>query len=276
MAITIATVNRKGGVGKTSTVFHLGGAWSQDGQRVLLVDADPQHSLSAGFLGTDDADALAPASTIAALFDDHLDPPPRELIQTTSYPGLDLLAGSDALGPHNHADYARTGPYQLTLRDLVEAVGADYDVIVFDCPPNLQLLTWCALAAADQVLVPMQPEDFGCQGAKAVQQVLAEARRVINPNLELAGYLLNQVKPRTAIHRAYESVLRNFHGRAVLETVLPDAIHFKESISERRPVTLYRPRSAAARAVRALAAEILERVHFTASPSQESTERRAA
>src|SRR3954470_6060095 len=152
----IAAVNLKGGVGKTSTVLHLCGALALMGRRVLAVDADPQSSLTAGFMGIDEARALDPSLTIAAVLAGD-DPYPEAVIRPTPFAGISLLAGSrHAVGfnvPNPHML-----PYedQARLRDFLGLVRANYDVILVDCPPNLHACSWAAMAAADHLLVPVQ------------------------------------------------------------------------------------------------------------------------
>ena len=170
-ALCVVVLNRKGGVGKTSTCFHLSGTLARMGRRVLLVDCDPQANLSEGLLGAQ-VEGLPPDRTIAALYGDAFLPEPRALIVPTPIEGVDLLPGSEAM-----EDYSEPRPAghrsQGVLREFVDEVRGDYGVILLDCPPSLTLASWSAMVAADGVLVPVMPEDFGAQGLKKINRALA-------------------------------------------------------------------------------------------------------
>ena len=159
-AATLVFLNRKGGVGKTSTTFHLAGAFARSGRRVLLLDTDPQASLTQGFFGPEWTEAVPPGNTIAALFGEDYVPDPVGLIVPTGFAGIDILPGSEHLNRFNLPG-PEGDPRQTSLRDLIAEVRDAYDAILIDCPPNLCLCSWSALAAGDGVVVPVQPEDFG-------------------------------------------------------------------------------------------------------------------
>ena len=256
----IAAVNLKGGVGKTSTVMHLCGALAQMGRRVLAVDADPQSSLTAGFLGIDEARALDPSSTIAAVLAGE-DPYPEAVIRPTPFPGISLLAGSrHAVGfnvPHPHL-----APYedQVGLRDFLALVRANYDAILIDCPPNLHACSWSAMAAADALLVPVQPENFGSQGTVDVLESAAAVRATINPDLGPAWFVVSMLQARRAIHQAFVEGLRAGHGDAVFASAIPEAVDFVEAVVALKPLCFHKPKGAAAKAVKAVAEELLARL----------------
>lgn len=254
----IAVLNRKGGVGKTSTCFHLSGALAKAGRRVLLLDCDPQANLSEGLLGADVED-LPPERTIAALYGDAFVPNPRALIVPTPIEGVDLLPGSEVM-----EDYSEPRPAghrsQGVLREFVAEVREDYGIVLIDCPPSLTLASWSAMVAADGILVPVMPEDFGAQGLKKINRALAMVRAEANPALRLLGILASQCNPKLAIHAAYLEQLRNAYGDLVLATTIPIAADYKVAVTAGKPVGLLKPRSAAAKAVDALAAELVGRV----------------
>ena len=254
-------------MGKTSTCHHLAGSFSKSGRRVLLIDADPQASLTQGFWGPDTMRALPREATIAALFEDAVSPDPKSLIRATSFPGVDLVPGSEYLNSHNLPD-PEDDPRQVVLRDLVEEVRDQYDVVLIDCPPNLCLCSWAALVAADGVVVPLQAEDYGAQGISAIQRAVSRARREANPRLSLLGYLITMFNQSLAIHRAYSEQLRTLYGDAVFETVIPLAKDFKEAVASRLPISHYKPKGAPAKAVAALAEELLARAAAAADPAR--------
>jgi chromosome partitioning protein len=259
-SFAVAFLNRKGGVGKTSCCHHLAGCYAQAGRRVLLVDADPQASLTQGFWGPQRTEALAKEETLACLFNDGIDPDPDRLIFPTSVHGVSLLPSSSHLDTHNLPISCDPGPIQFALRDFLDEVRGDFDVILIDCPPNLYLCSWNALLAADFVVAPFQPEDYGSQGIAAIRGAILKARSRLNPRLRLLGYLLTMVQGRLGLHAAYERQLRQLYGADVFETRIPRAKDFAEAVSARMPITSWKPRSAGAQAIADLAAEIEQRV----------------
>lgn len=255
----LTLINQKGGCGKSSTCFHLAGAFAASGRRVLLIDADPQGSLSQGFLGSAEVEGLPASATIATLFDDQaLMSAPAALVRTTSVPGIELAPANHFLAPFNTPAPESTGMRQYALREFIEALPG-YDLVLIDCPPNLYLCSWTAMVAADFVLIPVPPEDFGTQGLRAVHQAIEQAR-TLNPNLRRLGHLITRADRRLLIHRTYEQRLRDLYQRLVLDTVVPEASAFKVAVACRAPVQVYAPGVAAAEAMRAVAAEILERM----------------
>ena len=209
-ANVLSAVNRKGGVGKTSSVFHLAGCYAECGNKVLVIDNDPQHSLTTGIFGPQLADRLSPEQTIAALYDDRFDPEPSELVVATPFPNMSIICGSDALTEFNEPDPENGGSLLLCLKGFVDAIRGDFDLVMIDNPPNLQLLTWSSLTASDYALTISQPEDYGAQGCVAVQKAIDEVLRSTNGELKFAGYVLNMVG-RLSIHRAYEELLRDLY-----------------------------------------------------------------
>jgi chromosome partitioning protein len=255
----ISLINMKGGVGKTTTTHNLAGALALSGRRVLAVDNDPQSSLSQGLLGPAEAEGLDPAATIAAVYDGTATP--ERIIRPSGIPGIDLVPGSIHTDRHNRPTPEESPwPDQTALRDFLAEVDGRYDFALVDCPPNLHLCSWAALAASGWVIVPCIPEDYGQQGLGPVGRSIARVRASINPGLCILGYLPTMVQPRRAIHQLYEATLREIYGAEVFEARLPAAADFPEAIAHRQPVTHYKPRSAAAKAIKAVADEVLARI----------------
>src|SRR5271157_2299154 len=168
-AKTITLLNQKGGVGKTSTAFHLSGTLAQNGHRVLLVDVDPQASLTQGFEGPNFMRSLPRHASVAALFGDDLVPSPDDLIRPTGFAGVWLIPGSGHLTRYNVPEPNEIPlDQQRALCDFMAEVKDRFDVVLFDCPPNLHLCSWAALAASDYLICPLQAEDFGSQGVAAI------------------------------------------------------------------------------------------------------------
>jgi chromosome partitioning protein len=252
-------LNQKGGVGKTSTTHHLAGALAAMGWRVLLVDNDPQSSLSQGLMGPATVRELDPGETVAAIHARER-PYPEAVIRPTSIGGLDLLPGSRASTRFNVPNPEQAEPgQQECLRDFLRDVQADYDLVLIDCPPNLHLCSWAALVASDHLIVPLQPEDYGAQGIIDVRESVELVRATINPHLKLLGYLLTMVAKET-IHRAFEGALRVGLTDQVFTATVPRLAAYKEAIASRLPIEQHKPRHAAAEAIRAVARELIVRL----------------
>jgi chromosome partitioning protein len=267
----VAFLNRKGGVGKTSTCHHLGGALARRGRRVLLVDADPQASLTQGLLGPDLARELRPRDTIAALFGDEADGDASRLIRPLAIANLALLPGSGALDKYNLPEPWRTGQDQYLLRDALNDVRGDYDLALVDCPPHVYLAAWSALVAADGVVVPLQAEDYGAQGIASLQDSIDHVRSTANPRLRLLGYLVTMYNKSLGVHTGYDRDLRAIYGDDVFAAVVPLAKDFKESVMLRVPVSSYKPKGAASKAIDALADELVGRLASPRSAAQAAT-----
>lgn len=257
---TIAFLNKKGGVGKTSTCHHLAGTLGRRGLRILLVDADPQASLTQGLLGPDVSRQLKPRETIAGLFDEACETDMASLVRTLSVPGVALVAGSARMDSFNALEPWTTGDSQYILRDALREVAGDYDLTLIDCPPHIYLCAWSAMVAAQGIVVPLQAEDYGAQGVAAIQGAIDHVRAGANPRLNVLGFLLTMYQKSLAVHAGYAADLRAIYGDLVFENVVPHAKDFKEAVMLRKPVVAYKPRSAAAKAVEALADELLTRL----------------
>jgi chromosome partitioning protein len=255
----LTLLNQKGGVGKTSTCHHLAGTLAQLGRRVLLVDNDPQASLSQGLWGPAVARALDPAETLAAVYSG--DVFPEQVVRPSGVAGVDLLAGSRAVNDWNlPRPYEAPYEAQTCLRSFLENLRGAYDLVLIDCPPNLCLCSWAALVASDALIVPLQAEDYGAQGIMDVQDSVSLVTAGPNPGLHLLGYLITMFNARKTVHRMYEQRLRELYGPDVFTAVIPHAADYPEAIAYRKPVALYKPRGAAAKAVRALADEAADRL----------------
>jgi chromosome partitioning protein len=259
MAAVICIINEKGGSGKSSTTFHLAGALAADGLRVLLVDVDPQASLSRGFFGRECVDALPAEQTIAALFDDDsFGRDYGEIVRPTAFPGISIAPANVELKPYNSPEPETMGMSQYLLREFIDHHN-EFDIVLIDCPPNLYRCSWVAMIAADWVIVPVPPEDFGTQGLLAVHEAIHNAR-MLNHSLRRLGHLVTRYDGRLVVHRAYEQRLREMYGDLTLNTVIPEATAFKVAVSCRKPVEYQEPTSRAAQLTRQLAREILDRI----------------
>lgn len=256
----ICMINQKGGCGKSSTVFHLSGTLAAAGNSVLLIDADPQGSLSQGFLGSTFIERLDPQHTLAALFNESrffLDA--AKLVRQTAVAGVSIVPANQHLAEFNCPKPERQGITQFALRDFIEELDAFFDYVLIDCPPNLYQCSWNAMIAADRVLIPVPPEDFGTQGLRAVHQAIDHARQ-LNPGLRRLGHLVTRSDSRLLIHQRFESYLRQAYEKLVLATTIPELSAFKVALACRTPVEQYATKSAAAESMRRLVEEIGQQI----------------
>ena len=252
-ALIIAMCNQKGGVGKTTTTINLGAALAETGRRVLLVDFDPQGSLSVGLgvnphtLATSIYDLLLSKST-----------PVAEVIRPTGVEDLDLLPANIDLSAAEVQLVSEVAREQ-TLKRVLTKVRHDYDIILIDCAPSLGLLTVNALTAADKVLMPLECEFFALRGIALLTDTIAKVRDRLNPELEVLGILGTMYDARTLHAReVLERVVEAF-GETVFHTVIRRTIKFPETTVAGEPITTYATNSPGAAAYRMLAVEVLAR-----------------
>ena len=249
MAKTVAIVNQKGGVGKTTTCVNLTSALNTAGKRVLLCDFDPQANATSG-MGVDKTvsqgvyDVLINGADV------------RASISHTRYG--DVLPSSKSLAGAGIEMIGREGREFLLQRALAP-VADEYDFILIDCPPSLELLTLNALCAADTILVPVQGEYFALEGLSDLMNTVRIVRRSLNPKLELEGVLLTMFDGRTNLAlQVAQEVKRYFPGK-VYSTVIPRNVRLSEAPSHGKPIDHYDRSSRGAEAYAAFAAEFLKR-----------------
>ena len=252
-ALIIALCNQKGGVGKTTTTINLGAALAETGRRVLLVDFDPQGSLSVGL-------GVNPHTLEQSVYDllvrRNLDV--SEIIQPTVTEGMDLLPSNIDLSAAEMQLVSEVAREQ-TLHRVLAKVRNSYDVILIDCAPSLGLLTVNALTAADKVLMPLECEFFALRGIALLTDTIAKVQDRLNPELEILGILGTMYDSRTLHSReVLERVVQAF-GEQVFHTVIRRTIKFPETTVAGEPITSYAPRSAGSDAYRMLAREVLAR-----------------
>ena len=252
-AMIIAMCNQKGGVGKTTTTINLGAALAELGRHVLLVDFDPQGSLSVG-LGVNPHTLPASIYNLLMGQDISID----EVIGQTNVPGLHILPSNIDLSAAEIQLVSEVAREQTLLR-LLEAVRSRYDVILIDCAPSLGLLTINALTAADRVIMPLECEFFALRGIALLTDTIAKVQDRLNQRLEILGILGTMYDPRTLHSReVLERVVQAF-GDQVFHTVIRRTVKFPETTVAGEPITTYAPTSPGAEAHRSLAREVLAR-----------------
>ena len=251
MGETIACANQKGGVGKTTTVVNLASYLALAGDRVLVIDLDPQGNATSA-LGVDRS---RDRSVYDAVIDDvQL----RDLSIATQVEGLSLVPSSIALAGAE-VELTPLEQRERRLSGLIDPIRHDFDYVLIDCPPSLGLLTINALTAADSTLIPIQCEYFALEG---LGQLLATIRLVtdhLNPRLEVKGAVLTMHDGRTRLSSDVGNEVRQHLGERVYDTVVPRSVRLSEAPSHGLPIHMYAPTSRGAKAYRELADEVRAR-----------------
>ena len=252
-ARVIAMCNQKGGVGKTTTTINLGAALAEYGRKVLLVDFDPQGSLSVG-LGLNPHDMELSIYNLLMERDVTLD----EVVVPSGVPGMDLLPSNIDLSAAE-VQLVHEVAREQTLARILAPAGKDYDVILIDCQPSLGLLTVNALTASDGVIVPLECEYFALRGVALLKTTIDKVTERLNPRLTIDGVLGTMYDGRTLHGREVMERLVQAWGDTVFHTVIRRTVKFSDSTVAGEPITTYAGSSAGAEAYRQLAREVLAR-----------------
>jgi len=249
VATTIAFTNQKGGVGKTTTAVNLAAYLAAKGRRVLLIDIDPQSNATSaiGLEAGDDGGIYAAVVTGRPIVD---------LVLPTATQNLDLVPASTSLAGAEVELVVMLGR-EYRLRRALEPVVDRYDFVLLDCPPSLGLLTVNALAAADEVIIPVQCEYLALEGLGHLARTLELVRQNVNPGLRLRGLVLTMYDARTNLAQQVVDEVRR-HFPQTFRSVIPRSVRLSEAPSHGLTILDYDPASRGARAYEALADELLE------------------
>jgi chromosome partitioning protein len=257
MSRVIAVANQKGGVGKTTTAINLATALALAGQRVLIVDIDPQGNLTSGV--GQKGKPTAEQTIYAALTTETPTTDASSFILNTAVERLDLI-GADRQLTGAEIEMVSLRRREERLRMFIADARAGYDYVFIDCPPSLGLLTLNALVAADAVLIPLHCEYFALEGLAELVGTMRRVRASLNPTLDIDGVLLTMYDERTNLGQQVANDVREFFQEKVFRTVIPRNVRLGEAPSHGLPVMLYDPKSRGAEAYSALAREMLERI----------------
>jgi chromosome partitioning protein len=249
----LAVVNQKGGVGKSTTSVNLAAALGEMGERVLLVDLDPQGNATSGFgLNRNQRDlciydALLGETPISAIIE------PSQVENVFVAPATIQLAGAEI---ELVSAMSREGRLRVVLQPVLQ----DFDFIIIDCPPSLGLLTVNALTVANGLVVPVQCEYYALEGLSKLLDSVRLVKTHLNPTLDIFGAVMTMYDSRTRLSQQVVEEVRDFFGERVFETLIPRSVRIAEAPSHGKPVTLYDPTGRGSEAYRQLAKEVLARV----------------
>ena len=265
MTQVLAVANQKGGVGKTTTSVNLAASLAATRRRVLLVDLDPQGNATMGV----GVDKNALELTLCDVLLQGLNA--RDCVKRIENAAIDLLpANSDLTAAE--VELMRTPGAQTRLKESLASIKADYEFVILDCPPALNMLTLNAMVAADGVIIPMQCEYYALEGLTSLLDTIEQVRSSVNPNLKIEGLLRTMYDPRNTLSNDVSSQLVQHFGDKVYRTIVPRNVRLAEAPSYGLPALLYEKSSRGALAYLALAGEMLRRdLQRTAERPEEQT-----
>lgn len=252
MGRTIAIANQKGGVGKTTTAINLSACLAEKGQKVLVIDIDPQGNTSSGF-GIDKDKANKTVYDVILGEVDII-----ESIRKNVIDNLDLIPSNVNLAGAE-IDLIDIENREYCLKKAIDKIKKNYNYIVLDCPPSLSMLTINAMTASDTVLVPIQCEYYALEGLTQLIQTINLVKKKLNPSLELEGVVFTMFDSRTNLSLQVVENVKDNLKQNIYKTIIPRNIRLAEAPSHGKPINVYDSRSSGAESYRLLAQEVMNR-----------------
>ena len=250
MVKTIAITNQKGGVGKTTTAVNLTAILADMGQRVLVVDLDPQGNTTSG-LGCEAGGKSVYEALMGRI-------PFRECLQQTMVKGL-TLAGADIRLAGAELELVEVDRREFRLKEALAQVATGYDFIFIDCPPSLGMVTLNALSACDSLIIPIQCEYYALEGLSQLVTTVRQVKRLYNPGIEIEGVLLTMYDGRLNLTLQVVDEVKKYFPEKVFKNVIPRNVRLSEAPSFGQPVLYFDRSSRGSQAYEALTAEILDK-----------------
>ncbi len=252
MGRIIAISNQKGGVGKTTTAINLSACLVEKGKRVLVIDLDPQGNTTSGF----GIDKDACENTVYEMLIQECSV--MEILLRTQIPGLDLIPANVNLAGAE-IELINIRDKEFVLRNEMDYIRDDYDFILIDCPPSLNLLTINAMTTADTVLVPIQCEYYALEGLSQLMYTIELVQQRLNPQLRMEGVVFTMYDARTNLSQQVVENVKNNLDTNIYDTIIPRSVRLAEAPSHGLPINLYDAKSAGAEGYRALAQEVMDK-----------------
>lgn len=251
MGKSIVFANQKGGVGKTTTTVNLGAYIAKSGKKVLLVDFDSQGNLSSSVGADKEAPGIYDAITGRQ--------PVKDVIQSTDIENLSIIPSNINLTGAN-IELVEYSDREFYLKKTLEEIKDEWDYLFIDCPPSLGLLTLNGLAAADQIIIPLQCEYYALEGLSMLLKTIQKVQQGLNPEIQVCGILFTMYDSRTRLaHEVVKQVTGYFKDK-VFRTVIPRNIRLSEAPSHAKPISEYDPNCIGAQSYKNLAKEVMDRV----------------
>jgi chromosome partitioning protein len=251
MTRILAVTNQKGGVGKTTTTINLAASLVKTKRRVLLVDIDPQGNATMG-------SGIDKAALTKSVYQVILGLEPIEAVRRKTEAGYDIVPSNAALAGAE-VELISLDRRERRLKVAIDSIAGQYDYVLIDCPPSLNLITINALVAATSVMIPMQCEYYALEGLSALVDTIRRIREGYNPTLEIEGLLRTMYDPRNALANEVSAQLSQHFGEKLYRTIIPRNVRLAEAPSYGKPVITYDMQSKGAQAYLALAGEMLRR-----------------
>ena len=251
MGRIIAIANQKGGVGKTTTAINLSACLAEKGQRVLVIDIDPQGNTTSGLgIAKDNVD-----NTIYEVMLQEIDI--SDAICKDIFENLDIIPSNVNLAGAE-IDLIDIENREYILKNAINTVRNNYDYVILDCPPSLSMLTVNAMTAADTVLVPIQCEYYALEGLTQLIHTINLVKKKLNPLLELEGVVFTMYDARTNLSLQVVENVKSYLNQNIYKTIIPRNVRLAEAPSHGLPINLYDPRSSGAESYDLLAEEVIE------------------